>query len=852
MSRATPPRSVRRGSAARSIGPLLVAVVAVLLVPNGLTDGKRVERPPVPVTPALPHPAPVIPRGEVRVLDRTALPGLRGSGAHLASAGAYNWITGWWVYSGGFPPDDLINGEGGAFLVDDRSNNQTIFGGLASGGLSNVTVEFNDTPYNWSGVEFELANGPSSRANMSYVSDDPLNVGVIFGGLTNLRTQSVSNETWAFDFPSRSWVNETSGTAPSPRENAAMASDPSAGIALLEGGVDPSFRSGGSTGRALWNDTWELNLTSWNWTRLSVSDAPPPMMGSSMIYDPIDGRFYLFGGCGETCTASVWSYRPGDSRWSIVNTSGYALPARASAALEWDPTQGDATLFGGFAPGPNGPVAFDDTVVFDAQTARWTRQPVDQPPPSLYDLTVAEPEMNGCEGMWVLSGSNALNGLPPFTWLLQSPGAPYINCFIPQLPNGSNSPPPPCPNATTALSIAVDDSATSLPIVGATVSFAGPCSPGIVTTDANGTAQVEVGPGIAWNVTFTHQGYYTRTVSYAAPPTPSALLRVLLKDLPFATISCYALGANPPATPLADVTVTLDGSVILGTCGPTGKLGPLQLPFAGGTLTFTGVRAGYSGANDSVVTPPDANVSANLTLRPSGPLELEIVRATDGTGMVGAIGTLTSLDPLSVAPIPFVTGVGGWFNVTVGAANFTVTVRASGLATTTTAPLYHPWAASTRWWIPMGGPWGSNLTVLLLDAQSRGPIAGGTVSVAPNASATTGTDGVAQFEGLGPPGPAEVVGSAPGYVSASTLVVLSAHGTLPTLRLSLARTPACGPAATCALSTNGTPVPGFHLLPGGGWTLTLLVGSPVALLATAVGALIARRIWRTSARPHAS
>jgi hypothetical protein len=769
------------------------------------------------------------------------LPGLRGPLVHPDVQRGYDWSIGWWIYGPGDNSHTL--GEGGAFLIDNPTNNLTIFGGLASGGLGNTTIEYNSTPYNWSEWNLPLGYAPTPRANMSSGSDPTLGIGVIFGGITNLTQQRVSNETWVFDFARENWTNATHGPSPSARQSAAMAVDPARNIAILEGGVDPSFRYGSSTGEALWNDTWMLNLSTRTWTQLFLAGAPAPMFGSSMIFDTVDRQFYLFGGCGTTCSSTLWTYRPGDTAWRVVNATGAVIFPRASPAFEWDPTQNATLLFGGFQPGASGPRVLDDTELFDPATRQWaTIQFSDQPPP-LYDPTVAEPEQNGCAGMFVWSASPSLAGLPVNTWLLESPNPPFPNCFIPKLPNGSHGPPPKCPPTSTELNVTVLDLATGAPVVGASIVYDGPCSPTPGTTDPNGTVRAYVSPGIGWNVTVTRLGYYTKTLWYSAPFAAHAALTIRLQDLPIATIRCWGIGGSTGPVPLPNVTVTLDGSVILGTCDGTGQLGPLRLPFAGGVLTFSGSRSGYSGSNDSVLTPPNANVLANLTLRPSGPLRIEVVRGSDGAPIIGASGVLTSIDPLSVGPVRFSTGHGGWFNVTIGGANFTVSVSAPGLAPVRYGPGYHPWATTTTWLISLGAPSGDNLTVRLIDRSDGSPISGGTVSVAPNFSGTTGADGTVRFSLLGPPGPAVVVGSASGYESRSSLVVLTPSGNLPTLVLALNRTPSCARAPVCALTANATGPLGFHLLPSSGWPLQLLVASPAALLIAATAALMLRRLW---------
>jgi PKD repeat protein len=76
--------------------------------------------------------------------------------------------------------------------------------------------------------------------------------------------------------------------------------------------------------------------------------SPPPLVGSSLVYDPADSEAVLFGGCTTSaCPASAqtWVYAGGS--WTNITTASAQPPARSYAGLVYDSRDGYALLFGG-------------------------------------------------------------------------------------------------------------------------------------------------------------------------------------------------------------------------------------------------------------------------------------------------------------------------------------------------------------------------------------------------------------------------------------------------------------------------------------------------------------------------
>ena len=206
----------------------------------------------------------------------------------------------------------------GAGLAADGRAEAIRFGGVTAGELTNQTLEYDESTDQWSFLT--EAHAPSPRAGLALAADGATGTAVLFGGTTNQATGASVNDTWVFDFASGSWTNLSKLSAPAPREQAAFAIDPSLGLGLLFGGWDPDFQG---TGEVTYSDTWELNLTTDNWTRVVIAagSGPPAVHGAMMDWDPSAGEFDLFGGC-YPCSNDLWQFDPVSGTWTEAAAAG--------------------------------------------------------------------------------------------------------------------------------------------------------------------------------------------------------------------------------------------------------------------------------------------------------------------------------------------------------------------------------------------------------------------------------------------------------------------------------------------------------------------------------------------------
>ena len=167
---------------------------------------------------------------------------------------------------------------------------------------------------------------------------------------------------------SGSWVDLTNyeATPPAARYGAAIASDPSAGFALM---------FGGESGSTVFGDTWEFENSTWVQVTpptVTASNSPSPRWGASMTFDSGSDSFLLFGGRDAGGWMNdTWTWA--DGNWSELNTT-VGPSARAYATLVDVPADpwNAPILFGG-----NSLTALNDTWEF--QNGTWTNLTAELP-----------------------------------------------------------------------------------------------------------------------------------------------------------------------------------------------------------------------------------------------------------------------------------------------------------------------------------------------------------------------------------------------------------------------------------------------------------------------------------------
>ncbi len=415
------------------------------------------------------------------------------------------------------PPLGSLGGSG--FVADPSRSEAVLFGGTNSSGANNGTWLYRESSDTW--TKIPTLSAPSPRSDFGFAGDPTKEIGVLFGGRSNATNNHVDADTWTYAFPTSTWTNVTHPTAPPARQAAAFAVAPSLGVGLLFGGWNQNFSGSGAL---IYGDAWSLNLTSFQWSRLSFASGPhpPPLQGARLSWDAARNQFELFGGCFP-CTSVVWSYAPSTGTWTIASAFGAVPAPRGSSVWAYDPAQQRDVLFGGM--GNVGPL--NDTYEFEAASGNWTAQTFGVHPLGRYAAAATWMDVSTNESLLLTGGAGPM--VPAELWRL----APAANLSIRVL-NASS--PVPVPKAT----VTVD---------GANPAF---------TNNQGYRNLTQVAPA-NHVIRAIAPGYARANQSVSVPPGMNFLVVLNLTPVPPANLSVLVtdLLAGPIAG--ADVNVTIQG-----------------------------------------------------------------------------------------------------------------------------------------------------------------------------------------------------------------------------------------------------------------------------------------------------
>jgi hypothetical protein len=208
----------------------------------------------------------------------------------------------------------------------------------------------------WSQINCRKQLCPSARMMVAMAYDPDRFYHLLFGGLNGRESL---DDTWSF--AGGTWVREQPDLSPPARGWAAMTyvGPPVDGIVLF----------GGLTGYVrLFDDMWVWDGNAWQLVALSGGLSPPSLYGHSMAWD--GGRLLVTGGYvdnNDTPNTTAWSFTFDGARsgkWSKEpDASGCYSSVNPGAMMAHDRSQKLKVFFGGAENGPNGVVAYDDTVI---------------------------------------------------------------------------------------------------------------------------------------------------------------------------------------------------------------------------------------------------------------------------------------------------------------------------------------------------------------------------------------------------------------------------------------------------------------------------------------------------------
>jgi len=247
-----------------------------------------------------------------------------------------------------------------------------LFGGRDSSPLGDFWV-YNLTTAQWSQV---AAAGPPARFGHNAGYDPASSRMLVFGG----QAGGFFNDVWAYAPTSGTWREIPFHDSPAPRYGAASALDSDGRLVVSHGFTD--------TGR--FDDTWVMGVPAGDaWVDLSppAGERPIKRCLTRGAWDPVSGRFLLFGGQTDSAPflGDTWQFTAGI--WLQI-TGEQAPSPRNLFSMVRDEEQLRALLFGGRAE--DGPA--NDVWVFDGTTDTWSRLATQGEPPS---------PRNGHDAVWL-------------------------------------------------------------------------------------------------------------------------------------------------------------------------------------------------------------------------------------------------------------------------------------------------------------------------------------------------------------------------------------------------------------------------------------------------------------------
>ena len=225
---------------------------------------------------------------------------------------------------------------GHQLVHDAESDRVLLFGGAdgtdAAAPILDETWAYDYSADTWTQMEPEVSPPPRAFHAMAY--DAESDRVIAWGGRQYPETYDVS--VWAYDYNTDTWTALESSPGP-PREYAypAMVYHPLTDRMILFGGLELSTWFSGR----LSDETWSYDYNTRTWTRLEPAVHPEKRSHHAMVYNPVADKIVLFGGelssaYSDEVSEETWIFDPVAGEWSEAVAGGVSFhPAVASAAI---------------------------------------------------------------------------------------------------------------------------------------------------------------------------------------------------------------------------------------------------------------------------------------------------------------------------------------------------------------------------------------------------------------------------------------------------------------------------------------------------------------------------------------
>lgn len=292
---------------------------------------------------------------------------LFGGLSEYSFGGVTSYLDDFWQYQDGvwrLMPDDPTNTPNGCVTpIGAFDADRKVLVVLCNG--SAVTE--------WDGTAWKrftnLSQVPPDRRFAGAVYDQTQKKVVLFGGYDNFG--NYRQDTWTWN--GTAWTEIKPSTKPPHRAQPVMWYDPLAKKTIIYSGAGRKSIEDHAT---RYSDMWSFDGS--NWTQLSVTATPGIRFAPQIAVDPNSGKLFLFGGLRATLDDKnrvtqfydddMWIWDGSTSTWTELHPENPPSP-RQNAAFDYDPVLGRFVLYGGFA----GNFYLSDRWVWDGQN--WTPAP---------------------------------------------------------------------------------------------------------------------------------------------------------------------------------------------------------------------------------------------------------------------------------------------------------------------------------------------------------------------------------------------------------------------------------------------------------------------------------------------